>query len=191
MSAAPTTVAKMLETAPPKDNKSDGDDEYLVVRFDAASMEGEPECRALSPFTVLRLHAKSEEDAYYQMVMTDTCYSLYSQVFTWSKGWHKPLLGPIFDPLSTALKVELTSAIQHIERCEYGWATAREIQAKLPRSWITPPIAKQMWIIANDARDGGIQDDAPYKHREAAQLFTLKSISFSTFHSISLCPPPK
>lgn len=152
-----------------KDTKND----YLVVRYDASSMEDPVSIQA---FETWRFRAHSADDVYFYLVMNDICYSFYSQVHFWANGWDQSFLKPIFDPLPTTLKNELKEAMTNVEKGESGWVTAEQIKSKLPRAWITPSIAQQLWTIYNDAGDGRTQDAAPYKHRQAAQLLELGKI---------------
>ncbi len=144
-----------------------------------------------------QIEAKDEADAFHQMVLKDHAFNLENLLYLWQL-WTKhgglaperSLLWTVFVQLESTLQTQLNT----LAPCVLGArdADAQPVLAEIhplleDRKWITPSVAKQLWLIYNDPRDlligasygsaAGILCANPFESREYAQLTPLSDVS--------------
>jgi hypothetical protein len=144
-----------------------------------------------------QIEAKDEADAYHEMVLKDHAFNLENLLYLWQL-WTKhgglaperSLLWTVFVQLDSTLQTQLNT----LDPCLLGAkdADAQPVLAEIHpllenRKWITPSVAKQLWLIYNDPRDlligatygsaAGIHCADPFESREYAQLTPLSDVS--------------
>lgn len=152
--------------------------------------------------TSVILDAKDELDAYYQMVMADHCFDLASIVSAWNDK-PNPSNHRFSDPSTLVIRsiLEQLDPDVRVEISAYGNAEPGSLPAEC-RTWITPVLAKQMWLIYNDPRDLDVtltgNDSAslsmhhavPMRDRPNARLVPLDSIPSIVLKPVAPCLSP-
>jgi hypothetical protein len=183
MAAAPSTIVAKDGKSGAKtgdiDGKTVGLKDFVVVRYDAAALDPRKKADGAVLWKAWRIQAASEDDAYLQMVRNDICFSLVSIIGFWAHLIYpdpdnRTFLTRIINEAPVAVRDQLVKSLNS--------------PASMPRDWITPSIARRLWIIHNDSSDKGLQDYTPPDKRYSARLVAVDAIP-ATSPTSAIAPP--
>lgn len=153
-----------------------------------------------SPSVAYHIDAKDELELYHQFVLRDKHFSLSSFLFMWQLSQPK-ILNPNVPDRKICDKSFFPVQRTHMFAIFQGLdaATQKLLLANDPasgsRAWITPQMAKQMWLVYNDPRDLrfvsghsataiGYNSADPDNERRFAQIIPVADIPVKSYDAI-------